>query len=93
MGVDYYTCQNCERNFPDCSYHFTCSGCEVMFCSDECGGRAVEEKSERGKWDDLTSCVLCRMETATSDGLLNFLLKHFNLTRDQAMELYRKVNL
>jgi hypothetical protein len=91
MGIDYYTCQKCERNFPDCSYYFTCTGCEVMFCSDACGGRVVEEESEDGHdYNDITSCVMCRMETATSDDLLKFLLKHFNLTRDQAMEIYRK---
>jgi hypothetical protein len=71
MGVDFYTCQNCERNFPDCSYFFTCTQCDHMFCSDKCGGKKVEKEDPKGdSYNDLT-------------------LGHFNLTREQAMELYR----
>jgi hypothetical protein len=90
MGVDYYTCHNCERNFPDCMKFFTCTGCESHFCSDACGGKKVEEESEDGhSYNDLTSCFLCRKEIATEHDLLLFVLKHFNITREQAMELYR----
>jgi hypothetical protein len=90
MGVDFYTCQNCERNFPDCSYFFTCTQCEHMFCSDKCGGKKVEKEDPKGdSYNDLTSCFLCRKEIAADYQLLKFLLGHFNLTREQAMELYR----
>lgn len=89
MGVDYYTCDHCGRNFPDCCYYFICS-CDAKFCSNECGGRKVEKASESGKyWDDDTSCVLCRVELISDSDLLNFLLKRHNLTRSEAEALYR----
>lgn len=96
MGVDFYTCENCGYNFPDCGSYFSCSGCDARFCSNECGGRQVIEEESEDEVDDehyheeLTSCVLCRKETATSHELLHFLLGHFNITYEQAMELYRK---
>lgn len=90
MGVDYYTCQNCQRNFPDCGYYFTCTGCENSFCSNKCGGKQVEEESADGlSYNDLTSCVLCREEVITDADLLAFILEHFKITHQQAMEMYR----
>jgi hypothetical protein len=95
MGVDFYSCSNCRETFPDCGYYFTCSQCEHMFCSNDCGGREYV-KDENGEHktsrygEELTSCILCRKEDATSDQLLHFLLAKFGLTRDQAMEMYKK---
>lgn len=89
MGVDFYACQNCGETYCDCGYYFTCS-CEAMFCSDRCGGKKVEKGSESGNyWDDITSCVLCRVEVIPDIDLLNFLLKRHNLTRSEAEALYR----
>ena len=36
MGVDYYTCNCCEDNFPDCGYYVSCESCGTHWCSDEC---------------------------------------------------------
>ena len=35
MGVWYYTCENCGKNFPDCGYYVSCE-CGTRWCSDEC---------------------------------------------------------
>lgn len=40
MGVDYYSCHNCEETFPDCGYYVTCQSCFTHWCSEEC---AAEE--------------------------------------------------
>ena len=36
MSVDYYTCNNCGYNFPDCGHFVSCESCGTMWCSDEC---------------------------------------------------------
>lgn len=78
MSVDHYSCDNCGRTFADCSWDATWCDCGGRFCSKECAIKISDE-----------SCRLCRKEIARDDELLLFLLKHFNLNRDQAMELYR----
>jgi hypothetical protein len=93
MGVDYYTCANCHSNFPDCGSYFHCTGCDEHFCSYNCGGRKVveeEESEDEYEYEELTSCVLCRREKATDSDLLDFLLNHFNITYEAAMEIYKK---
>lgn len=96
MGVDFYTCANCAYNYPDCGDYFRCSGCEEGFCSDKCGGRQIIEEESDEEVDDehykeeLTSCILCRKESVTDNTLLHFLLNKFNLTYEQALELYKK---
>lgn len=96
MGVDYYTCQNesCGYNFPDCGRYYTCSTCESMFCSWECGGREfiLDENGERQDSDfgDASTCILCRKESISSNDMIRFLLAKLSLTYDQAADLYRK---
>jgi hypothetical protein len=95
MGVDYYTCENCSHNYPDCGYYFRCSGCESGFCSNECGGRQVIEEESNDEVDDdsyheeVTSCIFCRHEQYTTDMLLDAVIKHFNITREIAINIWR----
>lgn len=89
MGVDYYSCQNCQETYPDCGDYFTCTGCESNFCSTQCGGRKVEAASTRGSWDDKTSCVLCRKEVITDSDMVIFLLRRLGITRLHAEEIFR----
>lgn len=88
MGVSFYTCEACNRTFPDCRAHFQCYSCSSLFCSDECGGKQVYRESPP-EYEELTNCIFCRMEVVTDRDLLQFALKRLNLTRDQAVELYR----
>ncbi|HVI40874.1 MAG TPA: hypothetical protein VM577_09455 [Anaerovoracaceae bacterium] len=89
MGVDFYSCAQCGECFPDCGPYFTCSSCEQMFCCDECGVRKVEQPGEK-RWQDVTSCLLCRKEDVTDSTLLYFVLNKFNLSYEEAVELYKK---
>lgn len=89
MGVDFYACDNCGDTFPDCGDYFRCD-CEAKFCCTECGGYKSVEPEEDVDDHEVITCIHCRMESATSDDLLHFLLKKFDLTHDQAMEMYRK---
>lgn len=77
MGVDYYVCHRCDTTFPDCSSHCIWCDCGGHFCSAECANQ-----SEDG------SCCLCRSEVVRDRDLLLFLLKHYQITYEQAMELY-----
>jgi|SRR6185369_15402067 len=95
MGVDFYTCANCERTFPDCGPYFSC-WCGEHFCSKTCGGRqVVEEESDEDVPDDeyreeVTSCILCRKESVTDRDMVRFLLKKLSLTYDQAIQMFRE---
>jgi hypothetical protein len=89
MGVDYYTCANCARNFPDCGDYFDCITCENVFCSNKCGKKIVETDVEDGCYKEKISCLLCREEVISDNNLMQFLLNHCNLTYEQAVELYK----
>jgi len=93
MGISFYTCANCQRNFPDCGDYFNCFTCGEHFCNTKCADMQVEENLEdpdgEEDYEEITTCKMCRKESATDNQLLNFLLGHFKLTYEQAMELYR----
>lgn len=94
MGVDFYTCENCERTFPDCGPYFSCTGCYSRFCSDKCGVKQIVQ--EEGEEDDgnyleeVTSCIFCRKESVTDHDMVHFLLKKAGLTYDQAVQIFRE---
>lgn len=96
MGVDFYTCQNesCGYNFPDCGRYYTCSSCESMFCSDDCGGKEYlfDENGEHIEtdWGSASTCILCRKESISSSDMIRFLLAKLSLTYDQAADMLRK---
>lgn len=89
MGVEFYPCAGCNEVWCDCGDFFSCSTCESTFCSEECGGRQVIKAGEK-RWQDETTCVLCRRDRATDGDLLYFLLRKYNLTREEVFELYKK---
>lgn len=92
MGVDFYTCATCEYNFPDCGPYFGCS-CGEHFCSAKCGGKQLEPPPDEDKdWEEITTCVLCRLESATDRDMVNFLLKKLGLRYEEALEMYRQDN-
>jgi len=94
MGIDFYACDNCGETFPDCGDYFRCD-CGDKFCSTECGDSKVVEPASSDDEDDdsyreeVTTCMHCRLESATSYDLLLFILAKFNMTYDQAMDLYK----
>lgn len=83
MGVDFYTCAICKYNFPDCGDFVRCE-CGKVFCSDECANMTYDENDEG-------FCVICQKKNADDSTLLKFLLNHFNLTREQAVDMWSKI--
>lgn len=86
MGVDFITCYNddCQYNFPDCGDFYTCENCEEHFCSRKCANAKYDDEADQSK------CLYCRGEAITQDTLFSFLLSYYNLTYDEAVELYKK---
>jgi putative heme degradation protein len=95
MGVDYYQCANCNRGFRDDSEYCAYCECGNCFCSKECG--KLENYGDWSEEDDThridleadITCVICRHEAYTDYTLLESLLKHFNITREQAVNIWR----
>jgi hypothetical protein len=97
MGVSYYTCESCKRNFPDCGEYGYCK-CGAMIC-DWCFDQAVfkhgqleEEEADRliaaGELEEYVgntanACPICTLETITDETMLNWLLKQTGKTRKQ----------
>lgn len=97
MGVDFYTCAVCGDNFPDCGEFTRCGGCEEVFCGQECAqpkcsAKVCEYDNGHGEYDgcDGCSCVLCRKEKVTDAVLLAFVLSYHRMTREEAVDMYRK---
>lgn len=100
MGVDYYQCQSCDRGYRDDSDYATYCDCGANFCNKKCG--KVTNLKEQDDYTEAdhesgdyridktlsTTCVLCRKEQVTDYILLNALLKHYTLTREQVIDIY-----
>lgn len=95
MGVSYYECAGCEIGYRDDGEHVCYCDCGSGFHSRECG-----KLQNYGDWNDETessridndrniSCKICRKETENDYVLLRALLKHYNITRDQAFQIYK----
>lgn len=86
MGVDFFPCDNCEESICDCG--------DYVRCNDECGRRWCDKKCAKGDGyrdddlDDNQSCNFCRNEDVEDGPLLEFLLKHFKLSKKAAKEMY-----
>jgi hypothetical protein len=98
MGVDFYACENCGHTFPDCGDYFGCE-CGAIFCSSECGVRISEEvptgdkyADGEDKYEDRTTCSFCRLENLADHEMIPFLLNKLGLTREQAVDMFRKEN-
>lgn len=97
MGVDYYQCANCNFGFRDDSDYCAWCECGNCFCSVECGKLSnygeYNELHEGHRIDDNLdiTCVICRNETYTEQTLLAAVLEHFNITREQAINIWRSV--
>ena len=95
MGVDFYACENCGHTFPDCGDYFSCE-CGATFCCNECGGRSVTEPpddwDEDTDWEEVVTCIFCRLESVADHEMIPFLLNKLGLTREQAVDMFRKEN-
>lgn len=89
MGVDFYACDNCGETFCDAGDYFRCD-CGDKFCSTECGGSETTDADDTIDDEEVISCIHCRRESATASDLLYFMLKKYNLTYEEALEMYKK---
>ncbi len=97
MGVDFLTCDNCQRNFPDCGYYVHCNyeKCGKTWCSDKCAaedGRINSDEAADPYEGSHISCSYCRKQKATDEQLIEFLLEKTKLTREKAEKLWTLKN-
>lgn len=101
MGVDYYECNKCGFGFRDDSEYCVYCDCGAHFCSKDCANPTYETRIEKLKefgserdyeYEACISCCVCNNEHCTDYALLQFLLGHFNISIDEAKELYFKAN-
>ena len=86
MGVEFYVCANCTETFPDCGEYYFCEECANHFCSRKCADpKPMDEDDE-----DLRNCCICRKEEANDYILLNALLRHYKITRKDAMKIWQE---
>lgn len=90
MGIDYYTCFGCERAFPDVIAYHNCEECGNIYCSTKCAKPELIESVEDDSDEERTSCVYCRDEIITDTDILSAVLQHFNISKEEALELYKK---
>jgi hypothetical protein len=95
MGVDWLTCRTCGENFPDCGDFVGCE-CGEHWCSDECAETDGFQHEEDGfvppnsKWEQETSCDICREEDFEDYQLLTLAMKKLGLTRYELIDLYKE---
>lgn len=95
MGVSYYSCSGCGDGFRDDSEYVCYCDCGSTFHSLECGKLQnycdwnEEFESHRINNDRDITCVICRKEVANEHVLLHALLKHYNITGEQAFQIYK----
>lgn len=94
MGVDYLQCASCSFGFRDDSDYCAYCECGNSFCSVNCGdlsnyGEYNDERQTHRIDDNVDiTCVICRNESFTDYTLLEAVLKHFNITREQAIKIW-----
>lgn len=102
MSADYYQCARCEAggDYSD-DYNIACE-CGNVFCTIRCGkldnaepefrrdSNGVEHyQGDRIDESRPVTCVVCRYEHHTDYVLLQALIKHFNLTQEQVINIWR----
>ncbi len=87
MGVDFIPCAACGETFPDCGDFYPCEECGNCFCSRECAKMELIDEDTEG--NEISNCCICRKERGNDYVLLEALLRHFKLTREQALKIWQ----
>lgn len=88
MGVDWFPCSRCNSSICDAGRWVTCGdGCDRRWCDKACAEVDGRRRGEDDEYDIIT-CNHCRNEDVDDYYLLPFLLKHFKLTRQEAVKLF-----
>lgn len=84
MGVDFFPCDYCGESICDCGRYTKCE-CGRRWCNMKCAGQDGFSQVEDGEW----TCSFCRNEEFEDSTLLSFLLKRYDLTREQVVQEYQ----
>ena len=88
MGVDFFPCDACGESICDCGSYEQCNDmCGRRWCDKKC---AAIDGYRNGDDDDYQegSCKFCRNEDVEDTPLLHFILKHFDLSIEEAKKMY-----
>lgn len=98
MGVDFYACANCEETFPDCGEYYSCEQCSRAYCSTDCAAFTPivpfvstedEDAEDHYYEDDEKQCGVCAKTTVDYYLVYKSLLKHFKITKEEALQIWR----
>lgn len=94
MGADYYTCQNCNVGYRDDDNYCCYCECGGNFCTKNCGklenyNHKYDDDSYRIDKNNPITCVLCRKEKYTDYILLQSIYKHYNLTKEDVINIWK----
>jgi hypothetical protein len=91
MGVDFFPCDHCGESICDCgSYYYCNDDCGRRWCDKRCaeGDGYKNEDYEDTDDPDLKTCRFCRNEDVEDSPLLEYVLKHFSLSKEDAKKMY-----
>lgn len=105
MGVSHYECDGCSCGFRDDDEYCAWCECGNKFCSIKCGKvenyleeyqeHETDENLDRYRGDRIDNdkpitCKVCRKENHTDYVLYQALLKHYNLTEEDAIKIWKE---
>lgn len=91
MGVEFFPCDYCGESICDCGSYEQCNDdCSRRWCDKKCAvADGYRDEDEEENYDEnLKSCKFCRNEDVEDSPLLEYLLKHFSLTKEKAKAMY-----
>lgn len=107
MSVDFYNCDICGEIYDDCGgLYDVCEECGTRicyYCQVDLGMRTKPDYFDEGAellgeyWDRndkyplLTSCPHCKKEIIDNDTILSYLLKKYNLDKEEIITEIKKI--
>lgn len=99
MSLIYVTCESCQLNY-NFEGEYTCEcDCGRFFCTEKCGiisnYKPYDENDEdtytpnRVNKDLSITCAICRHEKFNDFVLFEALMRHYNLTKSQVIEIWK----
>ena len=90
MGVDFYTCDVCGDNYPDCGPCGICTDCGANLCGN-CTDEACEKHGISADGESYPKkCQLCSGDVVTDETLVRYFLGYYKLDRKSAEKLAKK---
>jgi len=91
MGVVFVPCEYCCETFCDggirCNEECSCHWCS-MECAKKDGFKITDDEDKETEYEK--TCNFCRGEEADDSTLLYWMLLKYSLTREEAVEMWKK---